>query len=303
MLISKLVNKNVINEDFTLINEIEFDFLALTADIVNFRKCIFINDKKYIHEIDKSTSMVITTNELLKEIRQYEGGFCVTENPKNFFYQLHNLLESKRYYALRGFETRISETANISELTSIAKKNVVIGENCIIEEFVVIRENTYIGANTIIRAGSVIGGQGFDFSRSTDFVYPISHQGSVKIGNNVEIQQNSCIDKAVFPWDSTIIDDFTKIDNLVHIAHSAKIGKRVLIVSSSNIAGRTVVGDDAWLGIGAIVSNGIEMGKNTRANIGSVVVRSIPDGESQTGYFAIEHSKFIKNFKKSIGTD
>jgi UDP-3-O-[3-hydroxymyristoyl] glucosamine N-acyltransferase len=303
MLISNISAKTIINSQFKLINETEFDFFALTADKVDFKKCIFIHDKKYIQEIDENTFMIITTNSLVEEIKNYKGGYCITENPKYFFYQLHDLVYKLNFYPSNNFNSRISETAIISNLAAISKKNVVIGENCIIEEFVVIRENTFIGDNSIIRAGSIIGGQGFDFIRNLDNVNAISHQGSVKIGDNVEIQQNCCIDKAVFPWDSTIIDDYTKTDNLVHIAHSAKIGKRVLITSSSNIAGRTIVGDDSWLGVGAILSNGIELGKKTRANIGSVVVRSIPEGESQTGYFSIEHSKFIQNFKKSIGKD
>ena len=45
----------------------------------------------------------------------------------------------------------------------------------------------------------------------------VKHLGGVKIGKNVEIQHNTCVDKAVYPWDDTIIGNNSKIDNLVHI--------------------------------------------------------------------------------------
>lgn len=301
MLISKIIEGNESFEIQEIINEKEFDYFALTAEKVKFKKCVFINEIKYINEIDDMTSMIITKKEISELIEDFKGGYCITNNPKLLFYQLHNYLDGRTPYGAKSDKTNIVKTSKISHLASIAEKNVFIGDNCLIEEFVVIRENTYIGSNSIIRAGSVIGGQGFDFYKDKEIVYSISHQGGVKIGSNVEIQQNTCIDRAVFPWDMTFIDDYTKIDNLVHIAHSVKIGKKVLVTSSSSIAGRTIIGDDSWIGVGAILSNGIKLGKSTRANIGSVVVRSIPDGESQTGYFAIEHSKFLNNFKKSIG--
>ena len=74
----------------------------------------------------------------------------------------------------------------------------------------------------------------------------------------------------------------------------------LLIVANSAIGGRTVIGDDSWVGLGANVTNGIVMGNHTRANIGSVVTKDVPDGASMSGNFAIDHKRFLENLKKSI---
>ena len=74
----------------------------------------------------------------------------------------------------------------------------------------------------------------------------------------------------------------------------------LLIVANSAIGGRTVIGDDSWVGLGANVTNGIVMGNHARANIGSVVTKDVPDGASMSGNFAIDHKRFLENLKKSI---
>jgi UDP-3-O-[3-hydroxymyristoyl] glucosamine N-acyltransferase len=125
----------------------------------------------------------------------------------------------------------------------------------------------------------------------------------VKIGVNVEIQYNTCVDRAVYPWDDTVIGDYCKIDNLVHIAHGVKLGPKVMIVANSGIGGRTIIKEGAWIGFGATIKNGVILGKKARANMGSVVTKEIPDNSSVTGNFAIEHSKFIQNLLKSLQED
>ena len=94
--------------------------------------------------------------------------------------------------------------------------------------------------------------------------------------------------------------DYCKIDNLVHIAHGVKIGNNTMVVANVGIGGRTVVGEGAWVGFAATVTNGITVGDKARANIGSVVTKSIPINGNVTGNFAIDHSRFIQNLKKTL---
>ncbi|MEG1408161.1 MAG: UDP-3-O-(3-hydroxymyristoyl)glucosamine N-acyltransferase, partial [Ruthenibacterium sp.] len=89
----------------------------------------------------------------------------------------------------------------------------------------------------------------------------------------------------------------TKLDNFVHIGHAAKIEKNVLIAAHACIGGRTVIMPNAWIGIGAIVRNGIRIGCGARVNMGAVVTKSVSDGQSVTGNFAIDHQKFMSNLK------
>ena len=114
----------------------------------------------------------------------------------------------------------------------------------------------------------------------------------------MEFQQGNFVDKAIYPWDDTIIGENSKTDNNVHIAHADKIGKRVFIAASTCIAGRVEIGNDVWIGPGVTVTNGISIGDKAHISIGSVVTKSVKGGEKVTGNFAIEHAKFINYLRK-----
>jgi acetyltransferase-like isoleucine patch superfamily enzyme len=43
------------------------------------------------------------------------------------------------------------------------------------------------------------------------------------------------------------------------------------------------IGDDAWIGIGAIILKGVRIGRGARIGAGSVVVRDVPDGACVAG--------------------
>ena len=301
MLLSDILKEYFTIKDVIIKNEKSFDYLGLTASNVDGLLCIFLDDEKYIGNIKSNVRMVITNKNISNLlVEKSDFGTCVVENPRDVFFRIHNCLSEMRYACEEKKDTIIGNGCEISTLSSIAKKNVIIGRNVFIEEFVIVRENTKIGDNSIIRAGSVIGGQGFEFKRTKNGILSVAHSGGVIIGNNVEIQYNTCIDRGVYEWDNTIIGDNCKIDNLVHIAHGVKIDINSMIVANAGIGGRTIIGQNTWIGFASTITNGISVGNNARANIGSVVTKSIPDGGSYTGNFAIEHSIFIENLKKKL---
>ena len=126
----------------------------------------------------------------------------------------------------------------------------------------------------------------------------VNHCGGVIIGQNVEVQYNSCIDKALYTWDNTVIGDYSKLDDLVHIEHGVKVGERCLIASRTTFGGRTVLGSDSWVGLGAIISNGLVLGSKVSISLGSVVTTNLENGEKVSGNFAINHDKYIDFIKK-----
>lgn len=247
----------------------------------------------------QNISALLCTEEISTYVPK-KYGVIVCESPRVTFFKLHNLLSNNKLYIRYENDTIIGKNVKISDKAIISDRNVKIGNNVIIEEFVVVRENTIIGDNCIIRAGTIIGGEGFEFKRvGNERIEPVKHLGGVVINDNVEIQYHTCIDKAVYPWDNTIIDKYTKIDNLVHIGHAAKIGQRCLLAANSLVGGRTIIGNDSWVGISATISNGLKIGENVSVNLGAVVTRNVEDGISVSGNFAIEHNKYI-NFIKTI---
>lgn len=295
MLLSEILH---LGEGLSLLNDGEFTFLGLAIADCDEKILTFIESEKYINSLSDKISALITTEELGEKLKD-RYGVLISKNPRTDYFKLHNILSSRDNYKRKEFNTTIGEGCKISNLSSISNKNVVIGNNVIIEEFVVIRENTVIGDNSIIRSGVILGGEGFEYKRADGIIMNVNHCGGVIIGNNVEVQYNSCIDKALYTWDNTVIGDYSKLDNLVHIEHGVKIGERCLIASRSTFGGRTILGNDSWVGLGAIISNGLKLGNKVSISLGSVVTKNLCDGEKVSGNFAINHDKFI-DFIKSI---
>lgn len=293
----KLSEISTINKK-NLINEKEFETLGILASKSGKTMCTFIDDEKYLKDLKDEFVMVMTTKEIYDQLKNRNCGFYITEKPRIEFFALHNQLAESHNYARERFKTKIGNNCHISDKASISSENVIIGDNVTIEEFVSIKDNVVIGDNSIIRSGTVLGSVGFEFKRIEDKIMPIEHVGGVVIGTNVEIQYNSTVDKAIYPWDDTVIGDYTKIDNLNHIGHACKIGKAVMIPAGSTIGGRVEIGDNTWIGIGSVIRNGMVIGKNARANMGAVITKNVADGEAVSGNFAIKHEIFINNIKK-----
>lgn len=288
--ICKLVNESIILSDG------DFTSMGLAVSKCEDNLLSFIENEKYIDGLGENITCLITTKEIGEKLKD-RYGILVTEVPRIAYFKIHNELTKNKSYIRSEFKTIIGQNSVISNSAIISEKNVNIGKNVKVEEFVVIRENTIIGDNSIIRAGCIIGGEGYEYKRADGGIMNVIHTGGVEIGENVEVQYNSCIDKALYTWDNTIIGDYTKLDNFVHIEHGVKIGKRNLIASRTTIGGRTIVGNDCWVGLGAVISNGLIIGEKCSISLGSVVTKSLKNEEKVSGNFAIEHNKYLEFIK------
>lgn len=297
MLLSELFKNSRIDIKYELVGEVEFKTLALAGAGISQSFCTFVENEKYINGISDYATMVITKETVAKKLIEMGKGVCIVDNPRITFFMLHNQLYSNPQYVSESKETTIGKNCKISNFAHIADKNVVIGNNVTIEEFVSIKENVTIGDNVVLRAGTIIGGEGFEFKNVDSGIMPVKHLGHVEICNNAELQQSVCVDRAVYPWDCTVIGEHTKIDNLVHVAHGVKIGSRCMVVANSGIGGRVEIGDDCWIGLGTTIRNGLIIGEKARVNMGAVVTKDVPAGAHVSGNFAIEHSKFIQHMK------
>ena len=276
----------------------EFNWLGLTAEEYEGKKVLtFLNDEKYYKEIENNESItcIITTDEVAKKIEKDKYGIIISENPRKDFFELHNKLVKEDFYFTKK-ENKISEKAVISKKATIGDYNIIIEDDVIIEAGVTIYENVTIKKGSIIRSGARVGGNGFEFSRFGKEVLSVEFAGDVFVDENVEIQNNTCVDRGVF--DRTYLGKNVKVDNLVHIAHDVKIGDNTLVVACTLIGGRTKIGKNSYLGPNCTVKNGLILGENSKVSMGSVVTKDVKDNEVVTGNFAIPHEQFIKNLKK-----
>ena len=139
----------------------------------------------------------------------------------------------------------IGARVRVGASTSIGNGSI-IGDDCLIHARVSIYGDVSIGARAIIHSGVVIGADGFGFELSGAAFRKVPQVGRVEIGNDVELGANSCIDRAALG--ATVIGDGTKLDNMVHIGHNCQIGRHVLIVAQTGLAGGVAVGDYAVIG-------------------------------------------------------
>ena len=86
----------------------------------------------------------------------------------------------------------------------------------------------------------------------------------------------------------------SKLDNLVHIAHSARIGSRCLIAAGAIVAGSARIGDDVWIGPGACVSDHVTIEAGAQITLGSSVFSNVRAGQRVSGNPALEHREFLR---------
>lgn len=147
--------------------------------------------------------------------------------------------------AVIGEYCKIGNNSEIGAATVIGEHSV-LGESCILRANVTLYHDVVLGNNVQIHSGAVIGADGFGFAPDKGQWHKIAQLGGVRIGDNVEIGSNTCIDRGALG--NTVIEDNVILDNLIQIGHNAKIGKGTAMAGSSGVAGSTVVGKHCIIG-------------------------------------------------------
>lgn len=124
-------------------------------------------------------------------------------------------------------------------------REVAVGDNTTIHSHVTVYDKCQIGSRVIIHASTVIGSDGFGYTFVDGKHLKVPHVGRVLIEDDVEIGANTAIDRATMG--ATVIGEGTKIDNLVQVAHSVKLGKHNILCGFTGIAGSTTSGNHVIL--------------------------------------------------------
>jgi UDP-3-O-[3-hydroxymyristoyl] glucosamine N-acyltransferase len=107
------------------------------------------------------------------------------------------------------------------------------------------------------------------------------HVAGVYIGDHVVIGAlNTVASGTIHP---TVVEDYVKTDDHVHIAHNCHIGARTLITACAELSGSVVVGPDCWIGPNASVRDGVDIGAKAFVGIAANVVGPVSAGETVMG--------------------
>jgi UDP-3-O-[3-hydroxymyristoyl] glucosamine N-acyltransferase len=186
----------------------------------------------------------------------------------------------------------IGRRAVLHSLVTIYR-NTRIGEDFLAHSQTVVREGCTIGNRVILQNGVVVGGDGFGFAKRADGRWhKIMQNAPVIIEDDVEIQANSCIDRATVG--ETRIRRGAKIDDLVLVGHACEVGEDAILCGQVGLAGSTRVGNRCILA-GQVGSAGhLDIGDGATVTSQSGVPSDIPPGALYSGYPAMENKLWLK---------
>lgn len=198
----------------------------------------------------------------------------VSDNPRLDFIRALDFLMHNIGFAIYLEEPVVHPTVRIGR-NVVIENGCVVGEGAVIEHNVVLHAGTRVGINTRIRSCASIGGDGFGFERLADGTpLRFPHLGGVLIGSNVEIGALNSIARGTLG--DTVISDFVKTDNLVHIAHNCHVGKGVFITACAELSGGVRIGENSWIGPNSSFMQKTEVGDNALIGLGAVVTKNVP---------------------------
>ena len=172
-------------------------------------------------------------------------------------------------------------------------RGVKIGSNFFAHAHAVVRENCRIGDHVLLHNGVVIGSDGFGFAKTPEgHWHKIPQPAPVVIEDDVEIQANSCIDRASVG--ETRIRRGVKIDNLVQVGHGSQVGEHALLCSQVGLAGSTEIGNRVILTGQVGVVGHCKIGEAAIVTPQSGVANDIPAGALFSGAPAVDHKLWLK---------
>ena len=178
---------------------------------------------------------------------------------------------SPEYYG-RHYLARYNQKGYISPSASVAHNSLKLGCHVFIDDRVMIYADENSGSVelgdkvSIYRDSILQTGDGGNITIGPKTaIQPrcqfSAYKGSIQIGAGVQIAPNC----SFYPYD-----------------HGIKANE-LMSAQPSKTKGGIVVGDDAWLGVGVIVLDGVNIGKGAVIAAGAVVTTNIPDGAIAVG--------------------
>lgn len=170
---------------------------------------------------------------------------------------------------------------------------VHIGDDFTAHSHVVIREFCRVGDRVLIQNHATIGADGFGFAPRGDGTHEkIPQTGIVVIGDDVEIQCHSCVDRATLG--ETRIERGTKIDNLVQVGHASVVGENSILCGQAGLAGSTKLGKNVTIAGQVGLSGHLELGDRVVVTAQSGVGNDVPADTVVSGFHARERQAWLK---------
>jgi UDP-3-O-[3-hydroxymyristoyl] glucosamine N-acyltransferase len=276
------------------------------------RDLAFVAQARYASHVSTTLAGALIVPPELQEVASLRGACLVTSDPYLYFARLtqwwrvqHESLPEPGIdptaqihpsalvepgvdvaaFAVVGPRARISRGARIGSRTVLGP-GASIGPGTVLHPRVTIGDHCSLGARCIVHSGAVIGADGFGFAPHKGAWIKIEQLGAVRVGDDVEIGANTCIDRGAL--DDTVIGDGVKLDNLIQIGHNVRIGAHTAMAGCVGVAGSATIGAHCTVGGGAVVLGHLSLADRVNISAASVVTRSIREPGHYTGMFPLD---------------
>ncbi|MDB5945334.1 MAG: UDP-3-O-(3-hydroxymyristoyl)glucosamine N-acyltransferase [Ramlibacter sp.] len=242
----------------------------------------FLSNPRYQQQLAASRAACVIVAPDMSETAVARGACIVTTDPYLYFARVTQLWKrlattvpgpAIHASAVIDPDAVVDPTARIGA-QSVLKARVTVGEDCV------------VGDRCIVHPGVVIGADGFGFAPNAGAWEKIEQLGAVRIGDDVEIGANTCIDRGALS--DTVIEDGVKLDNLIQIGHNVRIGKHTAMAGCAGVAGSATIGAHCTVGGGAVVLGHLRIADHVHISAASVVTRSITRAGNYSGFFPID---------------
>ncbi|HEY2256331.1 MAG TPA: UDP-3-O-(3-hydroxymyristoyl)glucosamine N-acyltransferase [Variovorax sp.] len=254
----------------------------------------FLSHPKYAKELASSHAACVIVAPTMRAAAAARGAFIATPDPYLYFARLtqlwkkaHARPEGARIHpsAVIDPDAVIDPSARIGALC-VVERGARIGADTVLKSGVTVSEDCVIGARCLFHPGVVIGADGFGLAPHEGAWVKIEQLGAVRIGDDVEIGANTCIDRGAL--DDTVIEDGVKLDNLIQIGHNVHIGKHTAMAGCAAVAGSATIGAYCTIGGRAGVLGHLSIADHVHISATSLVTRSIHKPGHYTGVFPID---------------
>ena len=254
----------------------------------------FLSHANYQSQLPASLAACVIVAPAFEDLARARGACIVTPDPYLYFARLTRLWKSHLTpAAATGIHSSavvdplacIDPTATIGPLC-VVEKGARIGAHTVLKSRITIGEDCVVGDRCIVHSGVVIGADGFGFAQYQGTWEKIEQLGAVRIGNDVEIGANTCIDRGAL--EDTVIEDGVKLDNLIQIGHNVHVGAHTAMAGCVGVAGSARIGAHCTVGGGAVVLGHLTLVDGVHVSAASVVTRSILKPGQYTGMFPID---------------
>ena len=254
----------------------------------------FLSHPKYQQQLASSQAACVIVSPQMQAQALARGGCIVVDQPYLYFARVTQLWRRAHRQdvgprihpsAVIDAAAQVDPQARIGPLC-VVERGARIGAHTVLASRVTVGADCVVGARCILHPGVVIGADGFGFAPNGPAWEKIEQLGAVRIGDDVEIGANTCIDRGALQ--DTVIEDGVKLDNLIQIGHNVHVGRHTAMAGCVGVAGSARIGAGCTLGGGAVVLGHLTLVDGVHVSAASVVTRSIRQPGHYTGMFPID---------------